>query len=61
MHDHPTPLVIKAAIYKQLCLMATKNSMLASDVLIAMEAIDAGIEQANKEHDEFKGAMSNDK
>jgi len=56
-HEHPTPLAIKAAIYKQLCLVAAQNSMLSSDVVLAMNAIDEGILQANKEHDALKEAM----
>ena len=56
-HKHPTPLAIKAAIYKQLCLVAAQNSMLSSDVVLAMNAIDEGIAQANKEHDALKEAM----
>jgi hypothetical protein len=59
MHKHPTPVEIKAAIYKQLCLVAAQNSMLSSDVVLAMNAIDEGIRQANKEHDEFMKAMNN--
>lgn len=58
MHKHPTPVEIKAAIYEQLCLVAAQNSMLSSDVVLAMNAIDEGIRQANKEHDEFKKAMN---
>lgn len=57
--EHPTPLAIKAAIYKQLCLVAAQNSMLSSDVVLAMNAIDEGISQANKEHDALKEAMNN--
>jgi hypothetical protein len=56
-HEHPTPLAIKAAIYRQLCLVAAQNSMLSSDVVLAMNAIDEGISQANKEHDALKEAM----
>lgn len=56
-NEHPTPLAIKAAIYKQLCLVAAQNSMLSSDVVLAMNAIDEGISQANKEHDALKEAM----
>ena len=57
MHKHPTPLAIKAAIYQQLCLAAAKHSLLSSDVVIAMNAIDEGFAQANKEHDALKEAM----
>jgi len=56
-HKHPTPLVIKAAIYKQLCLAAAKHSLLSSDVLIAMNAIEEGFAEANREHDALKEAM----
>ena len=56
-HEHPTPLVIKAAIYKQLCLAAAKHSLLSSDVLIAMNAIEEGFAEANREHDALKEAM----
>lgn len=60
MHKHPTPLAIKAEIYKSLCMAAAKNSLLASDVTIALEAIDEGIAQANKAHDELRKAMGYD-
>ena len=60
MHKHPTPLAIKAEIYKSLCMAAAKNSLLASDVTIALQAIDEGIAAANKEHDELKKAMGYD-
>ena len=50
MHKHPTPLEIKAEIYKQLCLVASASSMLSSDVVLAMNAIDEGIKQANDNH-----------
>jgi len=56
-HEHPTPLVIKAAIYKQLCLAAAKHSLLSADVIIAMNAIEEGFAEANKEHDALKEAM----
>jgi len=60
MHKHPTPLAIKSAIYKQLCLAAIKTNMLSSDVVIIMNAIEEGIAQANNEHDALKEAMGND-
>jgi len=60
MHKHPTPVSIKAEIYKALCMAAAKNSLLASDVTIALQAIDDGIAQANKDHDEFRKAMGYD-
>ena len=43
MHKHPTPLEIKAEIYKQLCLVASAASMLSSDVVLAMNAIEEGM------------------
>lgn len=60
MHKHPTPLAIKAEIYKSLCMAAAKNSLLASDVTIALQAIDEGIAEANKAHDELRKAMGYD-
>lgn len=60
MHKHPTPLAIKSEIYKSLCMAAAKSSLLASDVTIALEAIDEGIAQANKEHDKLRKAMGYD-
>ena len=60
MHKHPTPVSIKAEIYKALCMAAAKNSLLASDVTIALQAIDEGIAQANKHLDEFRKAMGYD-
>ena len=57
MHKHPTPLVIKAEIYKQLCLVASASSMLSSDVVLAMNAIDEGIKQANQNHAALRKAM----
>jgi hypothetical protein len=56
-HKHPTPLVIKAAVYRQLCLAAAKHSLLSSEVIIMMNAIDEGFAEANKEHDALKEAM----
>lgn len=58
MHKHPTPLVIKAEIFKELVRLATENNMLSTDVSIAMEAIENGIKIANTQHDELKGALS---
>lgn len=57
MHKHPTPLEIKAEIYKQLCLVASAASMLSSDVVLAMNAIDEGIKQANDNHAALRKAM----
>ena len=60
MHKHPTPVSIKAEIYKSLCMAAAKHSLLSSDVAIALQAVDDAIAQANKDHDEFRKAMGYD-
>ena len=57
MHKHPTPLEIKAEIYKQLILAATTNNMLSSDVVAVMNAVDEGIKQANDNHAALRKAM----
>ena len=56
MHKHPTPLAIKSEIYRSLCMAAAKHSLLSSDVTIALQAIDEGIAEANKAHDELRKA-----
>jgi len=58
-HKHPTPLVIKAAVYRQICLAATKQNMLSRDIVHIMNAIDEGFAEANREHDALKEAMKN--
>jgi len=57
MHKHPTPLEIKAEIYRQLILAATTNNMLSTDVVAVMNAIDEGMKQANDNHDALRKAM----
>ncbi len=57
MHKHPTPIEIKSEIYKQLCLTASASGMLSSDVVLAMNAIDEGIKQANENHAALRKAM----
>jgi len=41
-------------------MAAAKHSLLSSDVTIALQAIDEGIEAANKAHDELRKAMGYD-
>jgi len=58
MHRHPTPIQIKNEIIR--AMIERFNNMPSQYVSAMLDAVDVGIEQANKNHDAFKEAMGND-
>ena len=57
MHTHPTPIQIKNEIIK--AMIERFNNMPSNYVSAMFDAVDAGIKQANENHDAYMKAMNN--
>ena len=58
MYKHPTPLKIKNAILIEIIKTATDNNISPAITTQIIDALEAGIQRANREHDELKEILN---
>ena len=58
MYKHPTPLKIKNAILIEMIKTATDNNISPAITTQVIHALEAGIQRANREHDELKEILN---